>query len=310
MSVNRSAVVTAGLCAVASALFLAVEVTDAPEPVQMPVTPHLLTAAAAAAAALLVLARPLLRLPVRTGIAAACAAVLGAGSLAAVPHTLMTLIVWAGGLVTRGEGPFDVTPAWLLSATYLVAVAAAASLVGWTVADRRHAGGRCSACGRATAGPDAPVAARLPLWAAVAVVGAVPYGALKLCWALGIGIGLTGHAFAAVTLSSPGFGDTVVLTGIGVATAVAMGLRRRGRWLRPLLLGVGGLGSLMLLPVAAVALVQVVEVALGFRTIDDTEIAPWAFLVVYASFAVWGTGLAGLTVGYARSTRPPCPRHP
>jgi hypothetical protein len=123
-----------------------------------------------------------------------------------------------------------------------------------------------------------------------------------------VGVGLTGHAFDAVGPTSPGFGDTVVLTGIGIAAAVAMGLRRRGRWLRPLLVAVGGLGSLMLLPVAALALVQVAEVALGSRRIDDQEIAPWAFLVVYASFAVWGTGLAGLTVGYARSTRPPCRR--
>ena len=296
----------AGACGVTAALFLAVELTHAPESVQMPIAPHAVTVLAALTAAAVVLAGSVPH-RVRAAVGAACAVALAAGSVAAVPHSVLTIVVWLGGLMTGGVGPFDVTPAWLPTAAYLAAVGAAGSLVAWLVVDRRRALGRCPACGRRDPAPP-PAWTSLRMWAGLAIAGALPYGLLKLSWAVGVPIGLTGHAFDDVSFLSPGFGDTVVLTALGVAVAVGMGRRTTG-WAHPVLVTIGGLGSLMLLPVGSIAMVYMAEVAMGARTIDDQEIAPWAFLLVYTSFLVWGVALAALTVGYARSTRVTCTRH-
>jgi hypothetical protein len=294
------------LCGVTAALFAAAGLAGTPEPVDVPTAPHAVTALAAGAAVAVVLTGGA---PYRARAAAGtvCAVAVAAGCVAAVPHTVLTLVVWLGGLMTGGVGPFDVTPAWLPSAAYLTAVGAAGSLVVWLVVDRRRAQGRCAACGRREPAPPPPWSS-LRIWAGLAVVGALPYGLLKLAWALGIRIGLTGHVFDDVTFTSPGFGDTVVLTALGVAVAIGMGRRITG-WARPALVTIGGIGSLMLLPVGTIAMARLAQVALGRRTIDDPEIAPWAFLVVYGSFLVWGVALAVLTVGYARSTRGSCTRH-
>jgi hypothetical protein len=72
-----------------------------------------------------------------------------------------------------------------------VAVAAAGLLVAWVVRERRVLRGRCPACGRAES---------------------LPHGLLKLARSLGWTGGLTGHAFDGVPFTSPGFGDTAVLT--------------------------------------------------------------------------------------------------
>ncbi|WP_232668062.1 hypothetical protein [Pseudonocardia sp. TRM90224] len=305
MSIRK---VGAGLCGAAAVLFAVLEVSGAAEPVQMPVTPNPVTVVAAAVAVIVLLAGVAMPYRVRAAVGAVCAAAVAAGCVGAVPHTILTLVVWVGGLVTGARGPFDVTPAWLAGATNLAGVAAAGTLVIWLVVDGRRALGRCTACGRTT--PEPPRAWRnLPALAGAAIVGALPYGALKLCWAVGIPVGLTGHAFDDVTFTSPGFGDTVVLVLLGVVVAIGMGRRLTGRWVRPAQVGVGALGSLMLLPVGVIATVQMAEVALGTRTIDGSEIAPWAFMVVYASMLVWGLALTALTVGYARSTRAECRRH-
>ncbi|MEJ3653497.1 hypothetical protein WEH80_10980 [Actinomycetes bacterium KLBMP 9759] len=299
---------TAGSCGAAALLFTVLEVSGAAEPVRMPVLPHPVAVVAAAAAAVVVLVGAVLPYRVRAAVGAVCAAAVAAGCVGAVPHTILTVVVWAGGLVTGGRGPFDVTPAWLAGAANIAGVAATGMLVAWLVADRRRALGRCTACGRTSAEPPRPWR-RLPLWAFAAIVGASPYGVLKLCWALGVPVGLTGHAFDDVTFTSPGFGDTVVLVLVGMAVAVGMGRRLTGRRVRPALVGTGVLGSLMLLPVGVIATVQMGEVALGMRAVDGSEIAPWAFTVVYTSMLVWGLALATLTVGYARSTRARCARH-
>jgi hypothetical protein len=149
----------------------------------------------------------------------------------------------------------------------------------------------------------------LPWPAVLTVAGSLPYGLLKTAWALGWTVGLTGHAFDGVSFTSPGFGDTAVLTTISAVAAVSMGARAAGRWTRPVLLGVGVIGSLMLLPVGVVGAVELVPVMLGSASIDESEIAAWAFALVYGSFLVWGCALAALTVTYWRATRGACRHH-
>lgn len=306
----RRAAITGGACALVAALDTAVAVTGTVDPVRMPTAPLAVPLIAALGGALLVAAARRTGLPgrARTALAALCGAGMLAGSVAAIPHTVLIAVVTVAARVTGGRGPFDVEPQWLTTAAHLVAVVAALVLLVWAVAERRIDRGRCPACGRATA--DAPPARRsaLPWLAAAAITGSLPYGLLKLAWGLGSTVGLTGDDFADVSFTSPGFGDTAVLTLLSCVVAAAMGAGVAGR-LRPVLLGIGGLGSFMLLPVAAVTATMLVPVALGTATIDGSEIAPWAFLLVYGSFAVWGTALTALTVAYWRATRRPCRAH-
>jgi hypothetical protein len=131
---------------------------------------------------------------------------------------------------------------------------------------------------------------------------------LKLAWGLGSRAGLTGHAFDDVSLTSPGFGDTVVLTLVSVVTCVGMGAAVRQPVARRAAIAIGTIGSTMLLPVAVVALPQLAVAALTGRGTDDPEIATWVFVVVYLSFAVWGTALALLTRTYWQVTMPTCSR--
>src|SRR5699024_3472554 len=105
-------------------------------------------------------------------------------------------------------------------------------------------------------------------------------------------------------------GDTVVLTGLSVVACLAMGAGLRTAVVRWALTAVGVIGSLMLVPVGATAAAQLVPVLWGSASIDDSEIAPWAFGLVYGSFLVWGVALAWLTIAYWRATRPDCRAHP
>jgi hypothetical protein len=297
-----------GACVLSAVLHAAVAVVAPENVVAMPTAPPPVPVVAALGAALLVAAADRTGVPARarTGLAALCAVGMLAGSLLAVPHTLLLALIWAVGRVTGGTGPFDVAPDWLTTAAHLATVAAVGLLVAWAVRDRRVHRGLCPACGRADHGPTGAHRSALPRLAALTVAGSLPYGLLKLAWALGWTGGLTGHAFDGVSFTSPGFGDTAVLTGVSVVAAASMGARATGRWTRRVLIAVGTIGSLMLLPVAAVGVVQLVPVVLGLTTIDDSEIAVWAFLVVYGSFLAWGTALAALTVAYRQETRGTC----
>ncbi|HLR28200.1 MAG TPA: hypothetical protein VK086_05870, partial [Ruania sp.] len=109
--------------------------------------------------------------------------------------------------------------------------------------------------------------------------------------------------------TSPGFGDTVVLTVLAIVVSVAMGAGVGSRTLRWILTTTGLCGLLMLLPVGLTAVTQAVPVLWGGASIDDSEIAPWAFMMVYISFLFWGGALAWLTVTYWRATRPSCAAH-
>lgn len=307
---QRTSLVSAA-CALTAALFTAVQLTGVHAPVQVPTAPPLVSIIAAVGAALLVATagrtNPSFR--TRAAVSALCGAGMLAGSLLAVPHTALIAIIWVASRLTGGVGPFDVAPDWLTTAAHLSAVVAVLLLAGWTVLERRQHRQRCLACGRVDAEPGTTGWPVLPWLAALAVGGSLPYGLLKAAWALGWTGGLTGHAFADVSFTSPGFGDTAVLVAVSVGTAVAMGARVSGRWARPVLTAVGVIGSFMLLPVAVMGVAAMVPVALGLRPIDESEIAAWAFLLVYSSFLVWGVALAALTIGYWRTTRGGCRQH-
>lgn len=283
-------VLVAAACLLAALVVTAVALAGVVEIVQMPVAPRVVPAVAAACGALLVgLARLRPLAPrVTTGTGLVCAAGMLAGSVMAIPHTVLIMVVWAASRLTGGVGPFDVTPQWSTTAAHLVTVGAALLLVMWAVGPLGD---------RARPGP------RFLAWAAaLAVAGCLPYGLLKITWALGGTIGLTGHSFDGVSFASPGFGDTALLTAVSIVVSVLMGTRVTSAWLRPALTGVGTLGSLMLLPVGVLGIVDVLPVALGVASTGDREIAPWVFLMVYGCFAVWGVALACLTAGYWRST--------
>jgi hypothetical protein len=305
---TRRTPLAAAACGLGALLHAAVVVTGTQPAVLMPVAPAPVPIVAALGAAVLVAAGSALPERTRTGLAVLCGAGMLAGSLLAVPHTALIAIIWVASRVTGAAGPFDVAPDWLTSTTHVTTVVAVGLLAWWAVLDRRARRDRCPACGRTDPQPP-PTRPALPWLAALAVAGSLPYGLLKLSWALGWTGGLTGHAFDDVSFASPGFGDTAVLTGVSVVAAALMGARAAGRWVRPVLLAVGVIGSLMLVPVAVVGAVQLVPVGLGLAPIDESEIAAWAFALVYGSFLVWGCALAALTVAYWRSTRGACRRH-
>src|SRR5699024_2331255 len=213
-------------------------------------------------------------------------------------------VAWVGVAVTGGIGPFEAEPSWSMTAVHLTNLVASGAVLAWLLWQYRRTTHRCTACGRvANARPAAPASGgaarwqRLRVLAALTIVASLPYAGFKVAWSAGAMIGLVGPGFDDVGFTSPGFGDTVLLTGISVAACLVMGsglsgtnpARRRVR--RPVL-SIGTLGSLMLLPVGAVALGQLAPVALGRASIDDSVIAPWAFVVVYLSFVIWGVALA------------------
>lgn len=302
---TRPVAVACGLTAV---LLVFVEVTDVPDPVQMPVAPAWSAAASAGVLVGLALARK--RLSRLTVVVVAAVAGLGmlSGSVLAVPHTILMVIVWAVGQATGGGGSFTVDPQWLTTSTHLANLASAAAVVAWLVLEVRLLRGLCPACGRVDAVPSARGRRWLPWLAGAAIAAALPYLVLKTGWSLGWRAGLTGHAFDDVSFASPGFGDTVVCTALSIVVSVLMARETRGQVLRAGSIIVGAMASVMLLPVGIVAAVQLPMKLFGGAPIDESEIAAWAFLLVYAGFLVWGLALAGLTVTYWRVTRAACPR--
>ena len=306
-AVRTACVIACAATAVAFALFGAFGTEDT---VAMPTAPRLVAAIAAAVTAALVLLPSGKRDRLRSGAVMVAVAVMLSGSLLAIPHTVLMVIVWTSQQFTGGSGPFAVEPSWSATLVHGMNVVATALAALWLVADHRRRNNRCLRCGRTSAAPP-PAGSRGHLWwpALVAVAGALPYGLLKLAWSLGSDVGLTGDGFAEVTASSPGFGDTVVLTGFSVVVCLAMGAGLGTRLVRWALTAVGVVGSLMLVPVGVTAAAQLVPVLWGSASIDDSEIAPWAFGLVYGSFLVWGVALAWLTIAYWRATRPHCRAH-
>lgn len=305
--------VAAAACALAAAGFAALMIFDLGEVVSgMPITPRPVAAAGGAAAAATILlvrdrTRPLLLI-----IAGVALAIMVSGSLAAVPHTVLLVVIMILNLITQAAGPFTIEPPVPTMIIHLVTAVAAFAGGAWLLGRWRVLRGLCAACGRREAAPPRATGGRwLPALAVLAIAAALPYGSLKLAWALGIRIGLPGHAFDDVSFASPGFGDTALLTGLSLVASVLMGLRIRQRLVRFGLLAVGTIGSLMLVPVGVIgAIVGLIPTALGQRPVDDPEMAGWVGPLVYSCFLVWGLALCLLTIGYARSTRPVCRAHP
>lgn len=298
-------------CAATAVAFALLGVFGAEDTVAMPTVPRLVAAIAAAVTAALVLLPSGERERLRSGAVMVAAAVMLSGSLLAIPHTVLMVIVWTGQQFTGGSGPFAVEPSWSATLVHGMNVVAVALVALWLVADHRRRNGHCLRCGRTSATPP-PAGSRGRRWwpALIAAAGALPYGLLKLAWSLGFDVGLTGDGFSEVTASSPGFGDTVVLTGFSIVVCLVMGAGPGRAVVRWMLTAVGVGGSLMLLPVGLTAAAQFVPVLWGSASVDDSEIAPWAFGLVYVSFLVWGAAFAWLTIAYWRATRPHCRAHP
>lgn len=236
-----------------------------------------------------------------------------AGSLILVPHNLLYALVWAFQLINPGPNAFgsNLSGAEIVPRLFghLLAVVASAALAYATLQVWREVRGVCVACGRASAEPRLVRSRWLVGFGLLSILGCLPYGLLKTAWGLGARIGMTGHQFDEVGLNSPGFGDTALLTAVSVVASVCMLLRLNSRWLRPLLAFVGGVGSVMLLPVGVLGAGRTVVELLGLASSDVSELAPWVFYTVYVSFFVWGIGLCGLTIAYVRATAWLCGSH-
>src|SRR5699024_11588613 len=114
----------AGCCLVAFLAAALLPSLGPADPVAMPTTPAWLTAVAAAAAAVLVLVTSRARVRI-TGIVAtgACAAVMAAGSLLALPHTVLMVVERAANLITGAGGSFEVAAAWSATLMHLAVLA-------------------------------------------------------------------------------------------------------------------------------------------------------------------------------------------
>jgi hypothetical protein len=187
----------------------------------MLITPRPLAAFGALAAAGLIF---LIRDRVRPGLLIAVGvalAIMLSGSAVAIPHTVLILIIVTISQFTHVAGPFDVQPPVLTMITHLITVAATFLGGSWLLGRWRPLRDLCPSCGRRDAVPDRPARpAWLPILAAAAVLGALPYGLIKLAWAAGLKIGLTGSSFDSVSFGSPGFGDTALLTGVSIIASV------------------------------------------------------------------------------------------
>jgi hypothetical protein len=310
---GRTAGVAAAGCLASGLLFGAVELLDVGELASgVPAAPPGVAAVAGpvAAAGILVSARRPAG-PWRALVAGGGLAMLSATAVN-LPFAVLLVVIVLVNRLTGAAGPFDLEPPWLTLAAHLVTLLALVGLVAWLVVDRRLGSGRCLRCGfDSHAPPPEPSPRRrrqLRVLGALAVLAALPYGALKTAWGLGWRGGLVGERFGQVGLATPGIGDTAALTVASIAVSVAMAIPVTHRWVRAACLVVGGLGSVMLLPVGAVGGARILPVLVGASTIGDPELADWVFVTVYGSFAVWGAALTALTVRYWQTTRRPCSR--
>src|SRR5690625_3107817 len=166
-------------CAATSAAFAVLVVVGVHDPVAMPTTPRLVVAVAAATAAIL-LAVPGRGHKTHLAAVATAAGVMFAGSLLALPHTFLMVVVRTGQLFTGGDGSFDVDPSWPATTAHGLNVVASSLVVIWLALEYRRRTGRCLSCGRSAAAP--PVnrrRQRLRVLAVLAAIAALPYGLLK-----------------------------------------------------------------------------------------------------------------------------------
>jgi hypothetical protein len=284
----------AALCCLAAAVAAAVAgVTGAADVTPMPAAPWPVVVVGAVAAAVLTLLRP----PPRQARLVLAGQVAGgllmlAGSLGRLPHNLLFAVVWVFMKITGATPAFEMNPQWGKFAVHLITLAAAVALA---LRIRRRLRTDPAVRSGERAWPNLPPERALRLLRLVAVVAVVmplPYGVLKMAWALGWRGGFTGDAFSDVDVATPGFGDTGVLAAGAVVLAIVMAVPLAWRWLRPVCAVIGGVGALMLVPAGAVGCYDLVLTAFGVERHELTSISLWVFVVVYPTLLLWGLALA------------------
>lgn len=162
----------------------------------------------------------------------------------------------------------------------------------------------CGACGRRRS-PAWGWSRHVPQIAWLSVVPASAYAALKVHWIAGGTFALDDPSIHSdLTFWSPGYGDTVLLVGLGVAMTFVMAYRVTWppRWF---LLVPCGLGSSILVLVGVHGgLMSIVN--LFTPVIPESSFEPWIGLFVYPTFFTWGMCLALVTLAYFRFTRSAC----
>lgn len=239
---------------------------------------------------------------------AAAVALLLLSSLPRLPHDLFVVISATIAAVTGGDALFEVSPPWLALSRNVLVLAVGVLAFRAAVVARRRLRGVCSWCGRADAAPPAARLRLLRVSGIVATVAPLPYLWLKLSWSTGSSVGLAdSDYFAGVTLTTPGFGDSVALAVLGVVAAAIM-LARPRHWIpRSALVIIGLVASAMLLPIGTAGAVMLGGAALGVVDVDSGILRPWVFTLVYVSFFAWGAALAIATWQYWSATRARCP---
>lgn len=310
-SVARLGRVAAGLCAVMAVSFTLAQLTGVTEmTVGMPIASRWVAVIAGlATASMIMVSSRTPSLAPRAAILVAVSAGL-TSSLASLPHNILFTLVWVVSQITGVEAAFPLVPNWGSIIPNLINLIAAATVAVWLLADHRARGGRCLRCGFAH-DANALHHRRWPLrvFAVIAMVGCLPYGVMKAGWALGMTWGLIGHQFDHIGFGTPGFGDTVLLTGVSLLICGVMAKPVLHRGFRLMALLIGSIGGVMLLPVGVIGSIRLIPVLLGRTIIGDPEIQDWAFVMIYGSFGIWGPALVLLTVTYAITTRRPCIRH-
>ncbi len=218
---------------------------------------------------------------------------------------VVTVVVTAWAV---GQLPFDVLrvarlvplPAsgWGMSLRLLLVTAAMGALVTGRSLTLRHAA-RCPGCGRRKPGG----LARLPRWPAlVALVFAGVYPLWRIHWALGGTVGTNGRPEDAAQALQ----WTMALLGtVLVAFTVVLAVGRGPSWLRwPLGLGGAAVGF-ALFTIGAGGSLEVVGMLTGDGR-EETDLAPWAFGVVYGCWTVVGPALAAASVRYWVRRREDC----
>ncbi|MEQ4206386.1 hypothetical protein ABN028_07955 [Actinopolymorpha sp. B17G11] len=237
--------------------------------------------------------------------------ILALSSLPVLPHDLLVIVSHLIVQVSGGKDLFAVDTPWLAVIRHLVVLTAAGAAWHAGVRARRRARGVCPGCGRIES-REAAVGGRLArVGGLLAVVAPLPYVWLKLEWATGSTVGLADpDYFDGVTFFTPGFGDTALLGGLGVVVASAMMTVPRQRLVRATLVGIGAIGSVMLVPVGVLGALLLGATLLTVMPMDeDLAIRPWVFTMVYPSFLLWGVGLALATWQYWKGTKPACAHH-
>ncbi len=240
-------------------------------------------------------------LPPRAVVAAGWVAVAALVLVAAegIAFDVVGLLMWAIETITGEIGPVSLGMDWVGFATRVLALIAGALVGMATLRYQRRVRGSPEGTGTPTAARWASSARWASYAAAVLALG---YGALKAAWGFGSDIGLADPDAlgAEVTFWTPGLGDTVVLSAIGVVLALALVQRWGRRIPRWMLLAGAYLGAAMLIPVGLLG--SYVTFAGAGRALDG-GLEPWVTFAIYPWFLAWGLALGAAAWSYQYRTR-------